>query len=70
LLDTQDSSPFISLIPAVIEGNGNPAADGALEIFLPSEPRFSISSANHVTLAVSLIRERGPGRRLKILADS
>jgi transposase-like protein len=56
---TPVSSPsnFFSLIPAVIEGSGNPAADGAMEIFLPGGARLSISSVNHVALAVALIRE-------------
>ncbi len=50
-------SGFISLIPAVIEGCGNPVADGAMEILLPGGARLSISSAGHVALAVALIRE-------------
>ena len=54
-----DSSPsrLFSLIPAMIEGSGNRAADGAMEIFLPGGARLSITSANHVALAVALIRE-------------
>ena len=54
---TQESSPFFSLIPAVIDGNGNPAADGAMEIFLPGGARLSITSDSHVALAVALIRQ-------------
>lgn len=61
---TPDSSPsrLFSLIPAVIEGGGNPAADEAMEVFLPGGARLSISSANHVALAVALIRELQPAR--------
>lgn len=51
------SSRFFSLIPTVIEGSGHPAADGAMEISLPGGARLSITSANHVALAVALIRE-------------
>lgn len=56
---TPDSAPsgFFSLIPAVIEGSGNPAAIGAMEIFLPGGARLSITSANHVALAAALMRE-------------
>jgi transposase-like protein len=56
---TSDSSPsgFFSLIPAVIEGGVNPVADGAMEISLPGGARLSITSANHVALAVALIRQ-------------
>jgi transposase-like protein len=56
---TPDSSPsgFFSLIPAVIEGGVNPVADGAMEISLPGGARLSITSANHVALAVALIRQ-------------
>jgi len=50
-------SGFFSLIPAVIEGCGNPAAQGAMEILLPGGARLSLTSANHVLLAVALIRE-------------
>jgi transposase-like protein len=55
------SSRF-SLIPAMIEGSGNPAADGAIEIFLPGGARLSITSANQVALAVALIRQLEPAR--------
>jgi len=51
------SSSFFSLIPAVIEGSGNPAADEAMEILLPGGARLSVTSANHVALAVALIRQ-------------
>jgi transposase-like protein len=51
------SSRFFSLIPALIEGNGNPAADRAMEILLPGGARLSITSADHVALAVALIRQ-------------
>jgi transposase-like protein len=54
---TQNSSPFLSLIPAVIDGNGNSATDGAVEIFLPGGARLSITSESHVALAVALIRQ-------------
>ncbi len=56
---TPDCSPsrLFSLIPAVIEGNGNPAADDAMEIALPGGARLSITSTNHVAFAVALIRE-------------
>jgi len=50
-------SNLFSLIPAVIEGNGNLNANGAMEIFLPGGARLSITSAHHVALAASLIRE-------------
>ena len=55
-------SRFLSLIPAMIEGSGNPAADGAMEIFLPGGARLSITSASQVTLAVALIRQLEPAR--------
>ncbi len=51
------SSGFFSLIPALIEGNGNPAADRAMEMLLPGGARLSITSADHVALAVALIRQ-------------
>lgn len=51
------SSRFLSLIPALIEGNGNPAADRAMEMLLPGGARLSITSADHVALAVALIRQ-------------
>lgn len=51
------SSRFFSLIPALIEGNGNPAADRAMEMLLPGGARLSITSADHVALAVALIRQ-------------
>ena len=56
---TPNSSPsnFFSLVPAVIEGSGNPAADGAMELFLPGGSRLSITSANQVALAVALLRQ-------------
>jgi transposase-like protein len=56
---TPDCSPsgFFSLIPAVIEGCGNSTAGEAMEISLPGGARLSITSANHVALAVALIRE-------------
>lgn len=56
---TPDSAPskFFSLIPAMIEGNGNQAADGTMEIYLPGGARLSITSANQVALAVALIRQ-------------
>jgi len=56
---TPNSSPanFFSLVPAVIEGSGNPAADGAMELFLPGGARLSITSANQVALAVALLRQ-------------
>jgi transposase-like protein len=56
---TPDSSPssLFSQIPAVIEGSGNPAADGAMELFLPGATSLSITSANHVALAVALLRQ-------------
>lgn len=50
-------SKLFSLIPAVIEGRGNTAAGEAMEISLPGGARLSITSANHVALAVALIRE-------------
>ena len=50
-------SKFFSLIPAVIEGSGNSSADAAMEICLPGGARLSIASANHVALAVALIRQ-------------
>ncbi len=61
---TSDSSPsrFFSLIPAIIERSGNPTADEAMEIFLPGGARLSITSANHVALAVALIRQLEPAR--------
>lgn len=56
---TSESSPssFFSLIPAMIEGSGKPAADGAMEISLPGGARLSITSTHHVALAAALIRE-------------
>jgi transposase-like protein len=50
-------SKLISLIPAVIEGRRNPNANGAMKIFLPGGAKISITSAHHLALAVSLIRE-------------
>ena len=56
---TPDCSPskLFSLIPAVIEGSGNSSSDDAMEISLPGGARLSITSANHVAFAVTLIRE-------------
>lgn len=56
---TPDCSPssFFSLIPAVIDGGGHPAAGDAIEISLPGGARLSITSAKHITLAIALIRE-------------
>lgn len=54
---TQNTTPFLSLIPAVIDGNGNSAAAGAMEIILPGGARISITSESHVALAVALIRQ-------------
>jgi len=56
---TPDSSStrFFSLIPTLIEGNGNPAADRAMEMLLPGGARLLITSADHVALAVALIRQ-------------
>lgn len=56
---TPDCSPskLFSLIPTVIEEGGNRAAGDAMEIALPGGARLSITSANHVALAVALIRE-------------
>jgi len=56
---TSDSSPskLFSLIPAIIEGGKNSVADDAMEIALPGGARLSITSANHIALAVALIRE-------------
>lgn len=51
------SSKFFSLIPTLIEGNGIPAADRAMEMLLPGGARLSITSADHVALAVALIRQ-------------
>ena len=51
------SSSFFSLIPAVIEGDGNPAADGAMEMYLPGGARLSITTVSQVELAVALIRQ-------------
>ena len=51
------SSKFFSLIPTLIEGNGIPAADRAMEMHLPGGARLSITSADHVALAVALIRQ-------------
>ena len=56
------SSGFFSLIPAVIEGGGNPAVVGAMEISLPGGARLSITSAAHVALAAALIRELNNSR--------
>ena len=53
----QDSPPFFSLIPALIEDSGTSAAHEAMEIALPGGARLRITSAKHVTLAVALIRE-------------
>jgi transposase-like protein len=50
-------SSFFSLIPAVIEGSGNPPANAAMEILLPGGAKLSITSANHVTLAAALLRQ-------------
>ncbi|NQX01148.1 transposase [bacterium] len=50
-------SGFFSLIPAVIEGCGNPPLDGAIEVFIPGGARLSITSASQVALAVALIRQ-------------
>ena len=59
----QSSPPrLFSLIPAMIEGSGNLAADGAMEVFLPGGARLSITSANQVALAVALIRQLEPAR--------
>jgi transposase-like protein len=55
-------SRFLSLIPAMIEGSGNPAADVAMDIFLPGGARLSITSASQVALAVALIRQLEPAR--------
>lgn len=56
---TPDSSlsKLFSLIPAVIEGVGNSPANDAMEVSLPGGARLSITSSNHVALAVALIRE-------------
>lgn len=56
---TPGSSPasFFSLIPAVIEGCGIPPVDVAMEILLPGGAKLSITSANHVALAVALLRQ-------------
>jgi transposase-like protein len=56
---TPDCAPskFFSLIPAVIERGGSPAVDEAMQIALPGGTKLSITSANHVALAVALIRE-------------
>ena len=56
---TSESSPsrLFSLIPAMIEGGGNPLASEAMEILLPGGARLSITSANQVALAVALIRQ-------------
>lgn len=51
------SSRFFSLIPTLIEGSGNPAANRAMEMLLPGGARLSITSADHVALAVALIRQ-------------
>ena len=61
---TPESSPssFFSLIPAMIEGSGNPPAGEAMEIFLPGGARLSITSANQVALAVALIRQLEPAK--------
>ncbi len=54
-----DSPPtgFFSLVPAMIEAGMNPAADEAMEIFLPGGARLSITSASHIALAAALIRQ-------------
>jgi Transposase len=53
---SQDFSPFLSLIPAVIDHNGNPPT-GAMEILLPSGAKLLITSSSHIALAVALIRQ-------------
>lgn len=64
--DKKSSSPTIppgspsklfSLIPAVIEGNGNLSADAAMEICLPGGARLAITSTDQVALAAALIRQ-------------
>ena len=64
--DKQTATPTIpkslapklfSLIPAVIDGSGNPTPNESMEISLPCGARISITSASHVALAASLIRE-------------
>ena len=56
---TPDSSPspFFSLVPALIEDSGTPAAHEAMELALPGGVRLRIASASHVALAAALIRE-------------
>jgi transposase-like protein len=54
---SQNSPPFFSLIPAVIEDSGTSAAHEAMEISLPGGARLSITSESHVALAVALIRQ-------------
>lgn len=53
----QDSPPFFSLIPTVIESSETSAAHEAMEVSLPGGARLRITSAKHIALAVALIRE-------------
>ena len=48
---------LFSLVPAVIEGEGDSSVSEAMQLFLPGGARLSISSAKHVALAAALIRE-------------
>jgi len=52
---------LFSLVPAVIEGVGDPASE-AMQLCLPGGAKLSISSSNHVALAAALIRELQPAR--------
>ena len=56
---TPDGSPsrLFSLIPAVIERDGSPAVDEAMQISLPGGAKLSITAACQVALAVELIRQ-------------
>jgi hypothetical protein len=46
----------------VIDGSGNSSSSDAMAISLPGGARLSITSANHVALAVALIRELNNSR--------
>jgi hypothetical protein len=52
------SSPFFSLVPAVIEDSGPPVANEAMEIALPGGARLRIASASHIALAFDLPFQR------------
>jgi transposase-like protein len=59
---SQNSSPFFSLIPALIEDSGTSAARESMEISLPGGATLRITSTHHVSLAAALIRQLEHGK--------